>query len=105
MDGPTVTLWPGTDPPTEAALEGTLRAEGLAPEWWQNGPHERYATHRHTYHKVLYCASGSVTFLLPDTGERFDLKPGDRLDLPARTNHSALVGPRGVRCVEAPRWE
>ncbi len=105
MDAPTVTPWSGAEPPTEHGLEGVLRGEGLSPEWWQNAPHERYATHRHTYHKVLYCLSGSITFLLPDTDERFDLKPGDRLELPPRTNHSALVGPRGVRCIEAPRWE
>jgi hypothetical protein len=105
VDVPTLTPWPSDHPPTEDALEAALRAEGLAPEWWHNGPHERYTTHRHTYHKVLYCLSGSITFLVPGSGDRFDLKPGDRLDIPPRTDHSALVGPRGVRCVEAPRWE
>jgi mannose-6-phosphate isomerase-like protein (cupin superfamily) len=100
-----MTPWPGDRAPTGADLEQALKQAGLAPEWWQNGPHERYTTHRHTYHKVLYCLSGSITFLLPASGERFDLTPGDRLDIPARTDHSALVGPRGVRCVEAQHWE
>jgi mannose-6-phosphate isomerase-like protein (cupin superfamily) len=97
--------WPHDEAPTEAGLEALLREEGLSPDWWQNSPHDRYTTHQHTYHKVLYCLRGSITFLLPETDERFDLKPGDRLDIPPRTPHSALVGSRGVRCVEAPRWE
>ena len=29
------------------------------------------------------------------------MKPGDRLELPPRTPHSALVGPEGVVCLEA----
>ena len=41
-----------------------LRAEGLDPGAWANGP-------------------------------------GDRLDLPAGTRHDAVVGPDGVRCLEA----
>ena len=31
------------------------------------------------------------------------LSPGDRLDLPPGTLHSALVGQAGVACVEAAR--
>jgi hypothetical protein len=31
------------------------------------------------------------------------MKPGDRLDLPARTLHAATVGPEGVTCLEAAR--
>ncbi|GEM_PF-195022 len=31
------------------------------------------------------------------------MKPGDRLDLPAHTSHSALVGSHGVVCLEAHR--
>ena len=54
---------------------------------------------------IALVLAGSIGFFLPDTGERMDLAPGDRLDLPPRTPHSALVGPHGVRCVEAPRWD
>ena len=71
------------------------------PRWWGNGPDDRYASHSHPYHKVLYCLSGSIRF---ESGEsRFDLGPGDRLEIPPVTPHSALVGPQGVRCVEAAR--
>jgi quercetin dioxygenase-like cupin family protein len=78
-----------------------LRAEGLSPGTWSNGPGDRYAAHDHEYDKVLVVASGSITFGLPDRGERVDLEPGDRLDLPAGTTHDATVGAFGVSCLEA----
>jgi uncharacterized protein YjlB len=78
-----------------------LRAEGLAPGSWSNGPGDHYAAHAHGYDKVLVCASGSIRFGLHDGGEAVDLMAGDRLDLPAGTSHDAVVGPRGVTCLEA----
>jgi mannose-6-phosphate isomerase-like protein (cupin superfamily) len=91
---------PGAPIPGDAALEHLLSAEGLAPHWWSNEGGYRYQLHVHGYHKVLYCASGSVTLTLPATGEQFRLRPGDRVDLPPNTSHTAMVGPEGVRCVE-----
>lgn len=78
-----------------------LRAEGLDPGSWGNGPGDRYAAHEHDYDKVLVCVRGSIGFGLPDRGESVDLAPGDRLDLPAGTRHDAHVGPEGVTCLEA----
>ena len=77
-----------------------FREEGLRPNWWSNGPGERYSVHGHPYHKVLYCARGSIRFDLPASVESFELHAGDRLDIPPGTSHSAVVGPGGVRCVE-----
>lgn len=78
-----------------------MRAEGLDPGSWSNGPHDRYGAHAHDYDKVLVCAAGSIRFGLPDVGDAVDLQPGDRLDLPAGTAHDAVVGPDGVTCLEA----
>jgi uncharacterized protein YjlB len=78
-----------------------LRAAGLEPGSWSNGPNDRYAAHDHGYDKVIVVASGSISFGLPGTSEVVELRDGDRLDLPARTSHDALVGPDGVRCLEA----
>ncbi len=78
-----------------------LRAEGLDPGSWSNGPGDRYPAHEHGYDKVLVCATGSIRFGLPATGELVVLAPGDRLDLPSGTRHDAVVGPAGVRCLEA----
>lgn len=98
-----VTRWSGRQPPAREALEAAFQESGPSPSWWSNGPGDRYAAHSHTYHKVLYCAQGSISFTLEETGEAVDLGPGDRLDLPPGTPHSAVVGPQGVTCVEAAR--
>ena len=86
---------------TRAQIEEAFRSEGLSPHGWGNGPGDRYGTHSHSYHKVLYCVSGSIVFHTPD-GD-VGLGPGDRLDLPPGTPHSATVGPAGCECLEASR--
>ena len=78
-----------------------LRAEGLDPSTWSNGPGDRYSAHEHGYDKVIVVESGSIAFGLPDLDETVDLIAGDRLELPAATRHDAIVGPLGVRCLEA----
>jgi uncharacterized protein YjlB len=82
-----------------------LRAEGLDPTRWSNGPSDRYAAHDHAYDKVIVVERGTIRFGLPDPGGRaaaaIDLVEGDRLELPAGTAHDATVGPAGVACLEA----
>lgn len=78
-----------------------LRATGLEPDGWANGPGERYLPHDHGYDKVIAVERGSITFGLPGTGQGVPLSAGDRLDLPAGTLHDAVVGPEGVACLEA----
>jgi quercetin dioxygenase-like cupin family protein len=78
-----------------------LAAQGLSAGSWSNGPHDRYAAHRHGYDKVLVCGAGSIDFELPELGRTVRLDPGDRLDLPAGTLHAATVGAEGVTCLEA----
>ena len=78
-----------------------LRAEGLRPGSWSNGPGERYGAHDHPYDKVIVVDGGSIRFGLPGTGETIELAAGDRLELPAGTSHDAIVGSAGVSCLEA----
>jgi mannose-6-phosphate isomerase-like protein (cupin superfamily) len=78
-----------------------LRAEGLDPSPWSNGPGDRYPAHEHGYDKVIVVERGSIRFGLPGNEESLALDPGDRLELPAGTLHDAIVGPRGVSCLEA----
>ena len=78
-----------------------LRAEGLHPSAWSNGPGDRYAAHEHAYDKVIVVERGSIRFGLPATGESIELLKGDRLELPAGTSHDAIVGSSGVACLEA----
>ena len=78
-----------------------MRRAGLEPGAWSNGPGDRYSAHRHGYDKVIVVAAGSIVFGLPGQGIKFALGTGDRLELPAGTDHDALVGPVGVSCLEA----
>ncbi len=96
-----VILWSRAEAPSQEAIVAAFRAEGLSPYSWSNGPGDRYGAHSHSYFKVLYCARGSIAFEVE--GEKVEMKPGDRLDLPAHTSHSAVVGPHGCTCYEAHR--
>lgn len=87
--------------PGRKEIENKLADEGLSPHEWGNAPNYEYGSHSHGYHKVLYCVSGSIVFHTED-GD-FEMKPGDRLDVEAGTEHAATVGPNGVTCLEAAR--
>lgn len=100
-----ITRWQPANQPGAAELRERMLAEGLTPQSWSNGPGDEYAVHSHSYTKVLYCVRGSICFTLPDEQEDVDLGPGDRMMLPAGTRHGAVVGPAGVTCIEAPRYE
>jgi len=80
-----------------------LRSEATGCYSWSNGPGDRYAPHSHSYEKVLYCVAGSITFVLEAEARRLELKPGDRMVLPAGTVHSAEVWPAGCTCIEGKR--
>jgi uncharacterized protein YjlB len=84
-----------------AELAARLRAEGLAPGAWSNGPGDRYGAHDHGYDKVIVVERGSIAFGLGGRDEIVELATGDRLELPAGTSHDAVVGPAGVMCLEA----
>ncbi|CAN5452938.1 hypothetical protein BH20CHL7_BH20CHL7_11400 [soil metagenome] len=83
------------------ALRARLASEGLDPGAWSNGPGDRYGAHAHGYDKVIVVAAGSIRFGLPEAAASVDLDTGDRLELPAGTSHDAVVGRRGVTCLEA----
>lgn len=95
-----VTRWEQDQPPTEKDLRRIYRAEDVTPYSWSNGPGDTYAPHSHGYHKVLMVVRGSITWVLPELNERIQTGPGDRLDLPRGTVHSAEVGELGVTCLE-----
>jgi len=98
---PLVTPWVDSILPTQSTLWRLMSDEGLSPYAWSNGPHDIYSAHSHSYNKVIYVVQGSITFGLPELGQKLTLKAGDRLDLPAGIVHDAVVGPQGVVCLEA----
>ncbi len=76
-----------------------MRAAGHPASVWSNGPGDRYGRHSHGYRKILCCLEGSVVFHTSDGDVA--LRAGDRMILEAGVEHSATVGPSGVRCAEA----
>ena len=93
--------WEGDSKPSQAEVREIFEQESLSPHSWSNGPGYKYSPHSHGYHKVLYCLDGDIVFKVE--GEAVSLRPGDRLEIPPGTTHSADVGPNGVTCMEAPR--
>lgn len=93
----------GETAPGTAAAEGRLRALGVTPMTWGNGPGDRYAAHEHATTKLLVCAEGSITFLVGPDATPVELRAGEGLVLPAGTRHAAVVGPDGCTCVEGHR--
>ena len=86
---------------SSGSVEERLAAEGLRAGSWSNGPGDTYGGHSHDYDKVLVAASGAITFHLTGLGRDVELRPGERLELPAGTMHAATVSESGVRCLEA----
>ena len=91
-----------TAAPEPGAIEAALRREARDVYGCSNAPGDTYGEHDHDYTKLLYCVRGSIDFILADGG-RLAMRPGDRLVLPPRTRHSAIVGPEGCACVEGKR--
>src|SRR6186713_730373 len=101
MSAAYITPWADPVTPNQSTLWQLMSDEGLSPYAWSNGPKDVYAAHSHSYNKVIYVVQGNITFGLPELGKQLTLKAGDRLDLPAGTVHDAVVGSKGVVCLEA----
>lgn len=86
-------------PSDPGEIEKRIRSEARDVYGWANGPRDRYEQHSHAYHKLLYCTSGSIDFILGD-GRTLTLRAGDRMVLPAGTRHAAVVGADGCSCIE-----
>lgn len=84
-----------------ATIEARLEAAGIEASPWSNLPGERFEERVCDYDRVIVAVEGAITFGLPGYGVGFMLAPGERLDLPAKIPHDAVVGPKGVTCLEA----
>lgn len=100
---PRVTPLDGPNRPGVPAADARLRALGVEPYAWSNGPGDRYAAHEHAFTKLLVCAEGSITFLVGEAGEPLELVAGEGFELPAGTRHAAIIGPEGCTCLEGHR--
>lgn len=98
-----LTALAGPEDPGVPAAEARLRALGVKPYAWSNGPGDQYAAHEHAFAKLLVCAEGSITFLIGDDEQPVELGAGMGFVLPPGTRHAAVVGPRGCTCLEGHR--
>jgi quercetin dioxygenase-like cupin family protein len=96
-----VERWEGDQLPQESDLRRRLASEGFDCYRWSNGPGDVYASHQHSFRKIIYVVDGTITFGFPEFRKEIRLGTGDRLDLPAGIAHHAVVGPEGVACLEA----
>lgn len=84
----------------EEELQALLRSKRITAERWTADAGQQFAPHRHPRDKQLWCAEGSIIFNV--AGNDISLQPGDALDLPADTLHSAVAGLTGAVCYESP---
>jgi quercetin dioxygenase-like cupin family protein len=79
----------GSPPPTEDEVQARLHREGYESFRWYDVPGVRYPRHRHAVDECIWVIRGRIRFLVET--EAYDLGPGDRIYLPARTPHTAEV--------------
>lgn len=86
--------WTGAEPPSERALRAELAARGFGAFLWRDDPGARYEAHAHERDESLWVLEGEMTF--EADGRTLRLGPGDRLELPAGTVHTAVAGAAGA---------
>lgn len=95
-----VVRWNKPKKPTLQELQTWLRAEGLENELYADRPGTKYGRHKHPFEDFIVIVSGKMK-IITDKNE-WMLKPGDRLDLPPNTFHSAeMVGKEEVQYLSA----
>lgn len=96
-----VTPWVKDEPVTEEILLEQIDDQELRIYNWSSLPNDIFDGHTHGFHKLLLVVEGSIKFEFPTRHKSLTLNAGDRLELPAGIRHNAIVGPDGVRCLEA----
>jgi len=77
-------------------LEKQLQSEGFRHTYiWQDSPNAYYPDHTHPVETAHIILDGEMT--LTQNSRTNTYGAGDRVDVPARTVHSARMGPRGCR--------
>ncbi len=87
------TRWSKAEAPIQADLVDAMKSEGMVPYIEDDEPGHQYEAHTHPNDEVLVIVSGEITLGVGD--QKWVLKAGDRLDLPAETPHWAATGNEG----------
>lgn len=95
-----VVRWVKTKKPTLEELKKNLEEKGIKSELYSDRPGTKYGRHKHPFDDFVLIVQGKMK-IVTDAGE-WTLKPGDRLDIPANTIHSAdMIGKEEVKYLSA----
>jgi quercetin dioxygenase-like cupin family protein len=95
-----VVRWVKSKKPTLEELKKNLVEKGIESELYSDLPGTKYGRHKHPFDDFVLIVQGKMK-IVTDTGE-WTLKPGDRLDIPANTIHSAeMMGKEEVKYLSA----
>ena len=86
--------WRGARPPDADTVRRHLESEGFTVVRWSDAPGRVYTPHSHDHDESLWMVAGGMTFVID--GQRYHLGPGDRLQLPRGTVHSAEADASGA---------
>ncbi|MCK5573089.1 MAG: cupin domain-containing protein [Bacteroidetes bacterium] len=81
--------WNKSKKPTLEELKAILAREGLDCGLYSDQPRMKYGRHKHPFDDFVMIVSGRMK-IMSDTDE-WILKPGDRLNIPMNTPHSAEI--------------
>ena len=86
--------WSEERTPGENGLRRCLEAEGFDVRTWRDPADRVYAQHCHPHDESLWVVRGNL--VLRVGGREVPLGPGDRVELPRGTLHTAQCGPEGA---------
>lgn len=87
----------------EEELTSFFTHHKIKPERWHAEAFEEFELQALDYDRQLWCAEGSIMVSVTDDRghmKEISLQPGDALDIPLNTPHSAIAGISGVVCYE-----
>ena len=84
----------------EEELVRQLAVRNVQAERWHIEEHAKIQERTYDFDSRLWCVEGSI--VIHADGKNISLQPGDTLDVPAGTGHSASAGMTGAVCFQAP---
>lgn len=95
-----IVRWARPKKPTLEELRRMLKSEGLDSELYADRAGVKYGRHKHDFDDFVVIVEGTMKIATDE--HEWTLRPGDRLDIPANTNHRAeMVGKDDVRYLSA----
>jgi quercetin dioxygenase-like cupin family protein len=95
-----VVRWTRPKKPTLEDLKKILAGEGHDCELYSDPPRMKYGRHKHDFDDFVVIVTGKMK--IATDAQEWILKPGDRINLPANTIHSAeMLGTQEVTYLSA----